>query len=338
MAHTNFTHSLTSPRYMHEKHVLHRDLKPHNFFLNSNGRIKIGDFGIARLLESTCAFANTQIGTPYYLSPEICGGSPYTFSSDIWSLGCVLYEMTNLKLPFAASDLKTLMGKITSTDLTSPISSVYSPELRSLCLSMLNKDSAQRPSAEQICRNRLIQQTIQTMLSEEKASKGAKQLQPTSPNPNSLSPQSPLSTSHAKSMKQASPAIRQPLKQASPSQGPAAGVKPSVNLSPFAPHSPSTPVSQKCGVSPPQHLLSSPISPQTSPKAPTSSPASPHSSKPSNSQVSQSVPDPTSICPSGKGEAGCESQPVKGAKLRGAGGGRTVGSRLGSVLGGRRRE
>ena len=65
-------------------------------FLNSNGIIKVGDFGISRILEGTLEAAKTLVGTPYYMSPEICESRPYSYKSDIWSLGCILYELCTL--------------------------------------------------------------------------------------------------------------------------------------------------------------------------------------------------------------------------------------------------
>ena len=77
--------------YVHDKKILHRVLKTQNIFLTSKGDIKIGDFGIARVLQHTYDCANTAIGAPYYLSPEICQEKPYNQKSDIWSLGCIFY-------------------------------------------------------------------------------------------------------------------------------------------------------------------------------------------------------------------------------------------------------
>ncbi|POI26779.1 hypothetical protein CIB84_009472, partial [Bambusicola thoracicus] len=78
-----------------------------NIFLSSNGKVaKLGDFGIARQLNDTTEFAYTCVGTPYYLSPEICENRPYNNKTDIWSLGCVLYELCALKHPPQSSRFK----------------------------------------------------------------------------------------------------------------------------------------------------------------------------------------------------------------------------------------
>ena len=83
-------------QYIHDLKILHRDLKTSNMFLTSNGTIKIGDFGISKVLEETAQNAETVVGTPYYLSPEICQNKPYSFKSDVWSIGCILYELCTL--------------------------------------------------------------------------------------------------------------------------------------------------------------------------------------------------------------------------------------------------
>ena len=84
--------------YMHANRVLHRDLKTQNIFLLGNGRLVLGDLGISKVLEGTLDFAQTCIGTPYYMSPEIFKNKPYNHKSDIWALGCVLYECATLNL------------------------------------------------------------------------------------------------------------------------------------------------------------------------------------------------------------------------------------------------
>lgn len=74
-------------RYLHERHVLHRDLKSQNIFLTANRHVKVGDFGISKVLNGAVDMTRTCIGTPFYLSPEICENKPYDTKTDIWSLG-----------------------------------------------------------------------------------------------------------------------------------------------------------------------------------------------------------------------------------------------------------
>lgn len=89
-----FIQLLFGVKALHSKNVLHRDLKSANVFLTSNKTLKIGDFGISKVLDNTSA--KTFVGTPYYLSPEVCENRPYNLSSDLWSLGCVIYEMCTM--------------------------------------------------------------------------------------------------------------------------------------------------------------------------------------------------------------------------------------------------
>jgi len=106
-----FLQLLLALEFVHRKKILHRDIKSSNIFLRSNGTVKLGDFGISRVLENTNEAAMTVVGTPYYMrlefsvslndkfnSPEVCENKPYTFKSDVWALGCVLYEMCTLKV------------------------------------------------------------------------------------------------------------------------------------------------------------------------------------------------------------------------------------------------
>jgi len=92
---------------------LHRDLKPKNILLTKFNQIKIGDFGISKMLENTFDMAKTATGTPYYLSPEVCLGQRYDHKSDMWMLGCILYELCTLRRPFEGESLNLVLNKIT---------------------------------------------------------------------------------------------------------------------------------------------------------------------------------------------------------------------------------
>jgi NIMA (never in mitosis gene a)-related kinase len=91
--------------------ILHRDLKSANIFLSKNGDAKLGDMNVSKLAKK--GLLMTQTGTPYYASPEVWKDSPYDHKSDIWSLGCVVYEMCALKPPFRAEDMEGLFNKVT---------------------------------------------------------------------------------------------------------------------------------------------------------------------------------------------------------------------------------
>ena len=99
-------------KHCHDRKIIHRDLKSQNIFLNKDSTILLGDFGIAKVLDSTKDFANTCIGTPYYMSPELFKNKPYGYKSDVWALGCVLYEMCNLRHAYDAKSINGLAVKI----------------------------------------------------------------------------------------------------------------------------------------------------------------------------------------------------------------------------------
>ncbi|KAL9865666.1 serine/threonine-protein kinase Nek5 [Geothlypis trichas] len=147
-------------KHIHDKKILHRDVKAQNVFLSNNGRVaKLGDFGIARQLNSTTEFAHTCVGTPYYLSPEICENRPYNNKTDIWSLGCVLYELCALKHPFQGNSLHELVLKICRGRFQ-PVSSNYSYDLRILISQLFKISPRDRPSINSILRKPFLQKLV----------------------------------------------------------------------------------------------------------------------------------------------------------------------------------
>lgn len=162
-----FTQAILALKYIHDMHILHRDLKSGNFFLSKSGNIKMGDFGIAKVLECTAACAQTQIGTPYYLSPEICQGKPYGWASDIWSMGCILFEMCARRVPFDAPDLKSLIQKITKGP-SPEVPAEYSGGVRNLGKELLDRDPSKRPQASEILKRPVVQDMVRRMLDEVK--------------------------------------------------------------------------------------------------------------------------------------------------------------------------
>ncbi|XP_075277159.1 serine/threonine-protein kinase Nek5 isoform X2 [Opisthocomus hoazin] len=147
-------------KHIHDKKVLHRDVKAQNIFLSNNGKVaKLGDFGIARQLNSTMEFAHTCVGTPYYLSPEICENRPYNNKTDIWSLGCVLYELCALKHPFEGNSLHQLVLKICRGHFH-PVSPNYSYDLRILISQLFKISPRDRPSINSILRKPFLQKLV----------------------------------------------------------------------------------------------------------------------------------------------------------------------------------
>ena len=133
--------------YLHEKKIIHRDLKSANIFLMKDNTVKIGDLNVSKINKQGMAY--TQTGTPYYASPEIWLDQPYDYKSDIWSLGCILYELCELRPPFRGTSLKNLCINI-QKGLYNPIPDYYSNELKTIINMMLQKDPNNRPTTGQL--------------------------------------------------------------------------------------------------------------------------------------------------------------------------------------------
>jgi len=158
-------------KHVHDRKILHRDIKSQNVFMVTDKRTgkllaKLGDFGIARVLQGTMDLARTAIGTPYYLSPEIAESKPYSNKSDVWSMGVMLYEMCTFNHAFDAQNMKGLVLKILRGQY-SPISSQYSGNMREMISRMLMKDPSKRPSINQILKLPFLQEYIRKALPDE---------------------------------------------------------------------------------------------------------------------------------------------------------------------------
>ncbi|XP_062981922.1 serine/threonine-protein kinase Nek3 isoform X2 [Elgaria multicarinata webbii] len=157
-------------KYIHDKRVLHRDIKSKNIFLTQNGKVKLGDFGSALLLTSPMAYACSYVGTPYYVPPEIWENTPYNNKSDIWSLGCILYELCTLKHPFQANSWKHLILKICK-GYYNPLPSHYTYEFHYLIKQMFKKNPKNRPSASTILSRNCLAKHIRNFSSTEEEGK-----------------------------------------------------------------------------------------------------------------------------------------------------------------------
>lgn len=144
-----FLHISTALKYIHSNRIIHRDIKPENIFLAENGTLKLGDFGISKVLSNTQDMAKTQCGSPFYISPEIYRQEPYWTKSDIWSLGWVLYELCTLNRPFIG-DRPLIVGYNVINKEHYPIQEWYSADIRNLIDQLLWKDPSKRPSIDEI--------------------------------------------------------------------------------------------------------------------------------------------------------------------------------------------
>jgi len=111
--------------------------------MTSKGNIKIGDMNVSKM--ATQGILYTQTGTPYYASPEVWRDLPYDLKSDIWSLGCVIYEAATLHPPFQAKDMQGLYKKVTAGKIK-PLPRQYSIELFLLITKLLRQKASERPT------------------------------------------------------------------------------------------------------------------------------------------------------------------------------------------------
>ena len=133
---------------LHDMNIMHRDIKSANIFMNKDGTSKLGDMNVSKSADKN-GLNYTQTGTPYYASPEVWRDEPYDFKSDIWSLGCVLYEMITLKPPFWADDMQGLYKKVLKGKYDR-LPKQYSNDLAKMVKSLLQTKASDRPTCLEI--------------------------------------------------------------------------------------------------------------------------------------------------------------------------------------------
>eukprot|EP00041_Stephanoeca_diplocostata_P012948 m.220366 g.220366 ORF g.220366 m.220366 type:complete len:292 (-) comp19158_c0_seq2:334-1209(-) len=142
-----FMHITRGLAYMHERRIMHRDIKPANVFITRDGVVKVADLGLGRYFSRSKSMANSMVGTPYYMAPERLSQNEYSYPSDVWSAGCLLYEMSALRSPFQGTkNLYDLGERIQRADYPALPSSVYSQILIQLVTQCLQVCPTMRPS------------------------------------------------------------------------------------------------------------------------------------------------------------------------------------------------
>ncbi|NXW71124.1 STK36 kinase, partial [Hirundo rustica] len=130
--------------YLHSHRILHRDMKPQNILLGKDGVVKLCDFGFARAMSIHTMVLTSIKGTPLYMSPELVEERPYDHTADLWSVGCILYELFVGTPPFYTNSIFQLVSLIIKDPVKWPMT--MSPVFKSFLQGLLMKDPHQRLS------------------------------------------------------------------------------------------------------------------------------------------------------------------------------------------------
>ena len=192
-----FTQLALALKHVHDKKIIHRDLKSENVFLSGDGSIRLGDFGLTGMMTAQVASMDLACGTPFYMAPEVFT-STYNSKADVWSLGCILYEMCALERPFAEDDsdydsdeddseydsdgnahpvveeidfgavggpgFRSVVKRVLFGELPNLPEDEYSPQLQDLFGSILQRDPDLRPDVYQVLEHPLIKPRIKKLL------------------------------------------------------------------------------------------------------------------------------------------------------------------------------
>eukprot|EP00672_Neobodo_designis_P019961 CAMPEP_0174827288 /NCGR_PEP_ID=MMETSP1114-20130205/605_1 /TAXON_ID=312471 /ORGANISM="Neobodo designis, Strain CCAP 1951/1" /LENGTH=434 /DNA_ID=CAMNT_0016060917 /DNA_START=324 /DNA_END=1628 /DNA_ORIENTATION=- len=163
-----FVQLVLAIHHIHTKRMMHRDIKSANVLMLTNGLVKVSDFGFSRQFDNTVSqdVADTFLGTPYYLAPELWKRQKYSKKADIWSLGIVLYELMTLKRPFVSSSMRGLMNAIISGEFEKPSSSQYSDGLREVLSAMLIVDPHKRPSTADVLNTPVMRKLVDKLVAD----------------------------------------------------------------------------------------------------------------------------------------------------------------------------
>ena len=135
---------------IHQKNLIHRDLKPENILIDKYNGIKIGDFGISKLLENNNKYANTSVGTNNYMAPELIKGDKHNNKVDIWALGCIIYELLTLNVCFESKSLYGIIDQIIKKPHGKIDKNIYTHKWQNIIDLLLKKDYKKRPDINKV--------------------------------------------------------------------------------------------------------------------------------------------------------------------------------------------
>ena len=181
--------------HLHRQRIIHRDVKTSNIFVGADRTLKLGDFGFAKALQAQQDALVSRVGSPFYMSPEICKNLPYGTPSDVWSMGCVLYEMLCLQPAFYAENMMLVLDRICAAAYDAPPPDACSEDIRQLLSEMLQLDPDARPATQEVLQHPALRPVLQ-------------QLEPPTPPPPALAQRLSADSAEAEEMRDAVRAAR----------------------------------------------------------------------------------------------------------------------------------